>query len=113
MIYRFQCIQKVDPFSSTPKTGRRQDEKQDATKLDFDIRDPTNWSTVPFIPASMSRIRKDWEDGVLLDASGSFQDLDADDVATRLGEFVEMSIPCYVERLRMSDIKGMVRHYHL
>ena len=57
----------------------------------------------------MSRLRQDYENGVLLDGYGNFEDIDSFYVSNQLGDFLEIETSCIVERLRMGDVKAMVR----
>ena len=51
-----------------------------ATKLRYDLKRPTDWSDLKFVPAPIRRVRRDWEDAVVRGGVGEFENVEAADV---------------------------------
>ncbi|KAJ3048899.1 DEAH (Asp-Glu-Ala-His) box polypeptide 34 [Rhizophlyctis rosea] len=76
-------------------------------KLSYDLKRPTDWSDLKFVPAPIRRVRRDWEDAVARGGAGEFEDVEAADVVARLSEFLDINVECTVERLKMQEISKM------
>ncbi|KAJ1557203.1 DEAH (Asp-Glu-Ala-His) box polypeptide 34 [Nowakowskiella sp. JEL0078] len=66
-----------------------------------------HWNEIEFLPGAVRQIRTDWIDSVLRGGKGTFEDIGAEDVFDRLGDFLDDGGECSVERLRVLDVKKL------
>ncbi|KAJ3300017.1 DEAH (Asp-Glu-Ala-His) box polypeptide 34 [Borealophlyctis nickersoniae] len=88
--------------SGVKPSGPRQPQQ-----LRYNLSRPSEWSDIAFIPPAVRRIRRDWEDAVARGGAGEFEDVAAEDVSSRLVEFLDLDVICVVERLKMQDVTNM------